>query len=221
MSKASAFYEAIEASGGFYATPCAPADRSRMNAPFNVSGGDDAATDAFLLQAYEHNLVGFRTKTPFGRSQWLRASFYTGTTLEQVEQLVGFMAAFAAEWATRREATGADTAAAGTKAAAGGTTEATAAEKATAATKAATAPTAATSAAATAEAAPALAVPAPATKENVAPPPPKLPRATPPLFGAPPAPRTGQLAGLIPLSMSLDSGLPRLQQLALPTSAVA
>ena len=81
--KAATFYAAVEGSQGFYATPCEPGARSRMNAPFNVCGGDAAATDAFLQGAYERNMVGFRTKTPFGVGSWLRASFYTGTSVEQ------------------------------------------------------------------------------------------------------------------------------------------
>ena len=100
-AKASAFYAAIDGSGGFYATPVPSersAERSRMNAPFNVAGGDEAATTAFLRAAYEANMVGFRTNTPFGYGDWLRASFYTGTPLEHVHKLVGFMRDFAERW---------------------------------------------------------------------------------------------------------------------------
>lgn len=42
--------------------------------------------------------VGFRTNTPFGHGAWLRASFYTGTTVEQAENLKKFMIDFARLW---------------------------------------------------------------------------------------------------------------------------
>ena len=49
-------------SGGFFGTPVAnEGERSRMNVPFNVAGGDEEATHAFLREAYEQNMVGFRT----------------------------------------------------------------------------------------------------------------------------------------------------------------
>lgn len=99
MKKSAAFYSCIEASSGFYATPVdTPVHRSRMNAPFCVLDGDIEATEAFLRAAYEQNMVGFRTKTPFAQGKWLRASFYTGSTVEQAETLVAFMNAFAAKW---------------------------------------------------------------------------------------------------------------------------
>jgi len=98
-TKSAAFYAAIDESDGFYSTPCTHApDRSRVNVPFNVCGGDPAATDAFLHAAYERNMVGFRTKTPFGTGAWLRASFYTGSTVEQAIELAAFLHAFADEW---------------------------------------------------------------------------------------------------------------------------
>lgn len=101
-AKAGAFYAAIEASDGFYATPVTNrACRSRMNVPFCVMDGDIDATNAFLRAAYDANMVGFRTKTPFGSSKWLRASFYTGTTVEHAEALVAFMTAFAADYLAR------------------------------------------------------------------------------------------------------------------------
>lgn len=57
-AKAAALYGAIEDSAGFYATPvAAPAQRSRMNVPFSVRGGEEEATHAFLREAYEQNMV--------------------------------------------------------------------------------------------------------------------------------------------------------------------
>jgi phosphoserine aminotransferase len=61
-AKAAAVYGAIDGSGGFFGTPVAnEGERSRMNVPFNVAGGDEEATHAFLREAYEQNMVGFRT----------------------------------------------------------------------------------------------------------------------------------------------------------------
>ena len=97
--KAGAIYAVIDSSDGFYSTPCAiPAERSCMNVPFNVLGGDSRATDAFLIAAYERNMVGFRTNTPWGFGAWLRASFYTATSVEQAERLAAFMVSFASAW---------------------------------------------------------------------------------------------------------------------------
>ena len=42
--------------------------------------------------------MGFRTLTPFGYGAWLRASLYTGVTLEQAEALAAFMRCFAQRW---------------------------------------------------------------------------------------------------------------------------
>eukprot|EP00747_Dinoflagellata_sp_TGD_P023589 gnl/TRDRNA2_/TRDRNA2_129919_c0_seq4.p1 gnl/TRDRNA2_/TRDRNA2_129919_c0~~gnl/TRDRNA2_/TRDRNA2_129919_c0_seq4.p1 ORF type:complete len:427 (-),score=78.85 gnl/TRDRNA2_/TRDRNA2_129919_c0_seq4:409-1509(-) len=99
VRKAGAFYAAIDDSNGFFSTPLSDAaERSRMNVPFCVLDGDVAATDAFLIAAYERNMVGFRTKTPFGTGKWLRASFYTGTSVEEADSLVAFMKSFAASW---------------------------------------------------------------------------------------------------------------------------
>ena len=57
-AKAAALYDAIEGSAGFYATPvAAPAERSRMNVPFSVRGGEEEATHAFLRETYEQNMV--------------------------------------------------------------------------------------------------------------------------------------------------------------------
>ena len=48
--KSGAIYNLIDNSEGFYTTPCSTiADRSRMNVPFVVCGGDTEATEAFLI----------------------------------------------------------------------------------------------------------------------------------------------------------------------------
>ena len=92
-AKARAIYDAIDESDGFYSTPVSGPHRSNMNVPFIVKDGK--LNDAFLRAAYAKNMVGFRTKTPFGIGKWLRASFYTGTTVAQAEALAIFMRAFA------------------------------------------------------------------------------------------------------------------------------
>ena len=56
-------YAAVDGSGGFYATPCSLAtDRSRMNVPFSVCGGETRATEAFLREAYARNMVSSHTR---------------------------------------------------------------------------------------------------------------------------------------------------------------
>lgn len=190
ICKAASFYAAVEASKGFYATPCDAAHRSRMNAPFNVCGGDADATDAFLRGAYERNMVGFRTKTPFGTSQWLRASFYTGTSVAQAEALAAYMKDFAASWGQ------ADTpldVVVPLAPLAEPLNPAVAPKAAPAADRLPLQPKTEAAVAAVARAQP-----------------------RPPLFGVLPAPKAGLGHGPkahIPNSMSLDSGLPRLHQL--------
>jgi len=94
--KAAAIYAAIDESGGFYGSPVEQrADRSRCNLPFDVCGGDEAATNAFLIAAHKRNIVGLRVLTPFGVGQYLRASVYTGTSVESAEALAAFMRSFA------------------------------------------------------------------------------------------------------------------------------
>jgi phosphoserine aminotransferase len=103
LRKAGALYDAIDQSGGFYGSPVAVhSHRSLMNVPFNVCGGERAATEAFLIGAYERNMVGFRTNTPWGFGAWLRASLYTGTTPTEAEELAEYMRSFAKSW--RRDA---------------------------------------------------------------------------------------------------------------------
>ena len=43
-------------------------------------------------------MVGFRTKTPFGYGRYLRASFYTGTNVEDVDVLAKYVRQFQAEY---------------------------------------------------------------------------------------------------------------------------
>ena len=95
MAKSAMVYDLIDRSNQFYATPIAdPSIRSRMNVPFEVAGGDEEATRAFLIQGWERGIVGLRTLTPFGVGKYLRASLYNGVSVHQVEALVSYMADF-------------------------------------------------------------------------------------------------------------------------------
>lgn len=95
IAKSAMVYELIDSSGGFYSTPVVdPAIRSRMNVPFDVAGGDEETTRAFLIQGWERGIVGLRTLTPFGVGKYLRASLYNGVSLQQTETLVAFMREF-------------------------------------------------------------------------------------------------------------------------------
>eukprot|EP00937_MAST-01D_sp_MAST-1D-sp2_P000008 g8.t1 len=97
IAKAAAVYGAIDGSGGVFTTPAAvPAQRSRQNVPFDVCGGDAAATERFLLGAHARNMVGLRTNTPFGFGTHLRASLYTAVEVTHAEALAAYMAEFAA-----------------------------------------------------------------------------------------------------------------------------
>lgn len=96
IAKSQKIYDVIEKSGGFYSTPISdPNYRSRMNLPFDVAGGDEKLTDAFLIETWEKGIVGLRTLTPFGVSKYLRASFYHGVDEEYVSILAEIMISFA------------------------------------------------------------------------------------------------------------------------------
>jgi phosphoserine aminotransferase len=90
IAKAKLLYDAIDASGGFYACPVAHADRSRMNVPFKTS---DAITDAeFLKQAEARGLLQLKGHKLAGG---MRASIYNAMPLAGIQTLVNFMKEFA------------------------------------------------------------------------------------------------------------------------------
>jgi phosphoserine aminotransferase len=98
IAKAKALYDVIDQSAGFYGTPVTDeTQRSRMNVPFNVKGGDEEMTKKFLIEGWEMGMVGLRTLTPFGVGDYLRASIYNGVSVEQTEQLAKFMLDFHAQ----------------------------------------------------------------------------------------------------------------------------
>ncbi|MDP5255268.1 MULTISPECIES: 3-phosphoserine/phosphohydroxythreonine transaminase [unclassified Vibrio] len=96
IAKAACLYQVINESNGFYQTPVDDeTQRSRMNVPFNVNGGDEALTEQFLIESWDQGMVGLRTLTPFGVGDYLRASLYNGVTLEETQVLATFMREFA------------------------------------------------------------------------------------------------------------------------------
>jgi len=96
IAKSSVLYDVIDNSGGFYSTPVQDKSlRSRMNIPFNISGGNEALTDEFLIESWNKGIVGLRTLTPFGVGEYLRASLYNCITEEDSTKLADFMTQFA------------------------------------------------------------------------------------------------------------------------------
>ena len=88
IAKAKVLYELLEASG-FYASPVAPASRSRMNVPFTLA---DAKLDAaFLKGAEERGMVQLKGHRLVGG---MRASIYNAMPLEGVRALVDYMQEF-------------------------------------------------------------------------------------------------------------------------------
>lgn len=96
IAKSNILYEVIQNSNGFYGTPVKDKNlRSRMNIPFNIKGGDEELTNAFLIESWDKGMVGLRTLTPFGVGDYLRASLYNCITLEDATTLANFMEDFA------------------------------------------------------------------------------------------------------------------------------
>jgi phosphoserine aminotransferase len=90
--KAKALYEAVDGSGGFYACPVEPQDRSRMNVVFRVKGGDEALEAQLLKEAKTAGLVELKGHRSVGG---LRASIYNAQTPEGVKALVDLLKDFA------------------------------------------------------------------------------------------------------------------------------
>jgi len=83
-------YDAVEASGGFYASPVEPANRSHMNVVFRTPSEELDA--GFVKGAEQEGLVNLKGHRSVGG---IRASIYNAMTDEGVEALVGFMAEYA------------------------------------------------------------------------------------------------------------------------------
>ena len=89
-AKAALLYGVIDGSGGFYANPVAPADRSLMNIPFRLR--DDSLDGAFLQAAAAEGLVQLKGHRSVGG---MRASVYNAMPMAGVEALADFMQVFA------------------------------------------------------------------------------------------------------------------------------
>lgn len=88
IAKAALLYDLLDSSG-FYHSPVARDDRSRMNVPFTLR--DAALDDAFLKQAAQHGLIQLKGHRSVGG---MRASIYNAMPLEGVKVLVQFMRDF-------------------------------------------------------------------------------------------------------------------------------
>jgi len=90
-AKAKLLYDAMDASGGYYACPVEKASRSKMNVVFRVAGGDEAIEKKFAADATAAGLIGLAGHRSVGG---MRASIYNAVTLEAVEALTRFMKEF-------------------------------------------------------------------------------------------------------------------------------
>jgi phosphoserine aminotransferase len=89
VRKAQLLYEAIDA--GFYRSPVAKEDRSRMNVPFRQP--DERLDAPFLQGAEERGMVQLQGHRSVGG---MRASIYNAMPVEGVQRLAAYMREFAA-----------------------------------------------------------------------------------------------------------------------------
>ena len=85
IEKAGLLYDLLDSSG-FYRSPVARDDRSRMNVPFTLN--DSSRDEAFLKQAAQHGLTQLKGHRSVGG---MRASIYNAMPLAGVKALVEFM----------------------------------------------------------------------------------------------------------------------------------
>jgi phosphoserine aminotransferase len=88
IAKAGLVYEVIDASG-FYASPVAREDRSRMNIPFTLP--NESLDEAFLKEAKARGLIQLKGHRSVGG---MRASIYNAMPVEGVRVLAAFMREF-------------------------------------------------------------------------------------------------------------------------------
>ena len=88
LAKAKLLYDLLDSSG-FYRSPVARDDRSRMNVPFTLN--DSGRDEAFLKQAAQHGLTQLKGHRSVGG---MRASIYNAMPLAGVQALVEFMRDF-------------------------------------------------------------------------------------------------------------------------------
>ena len=84
--KSQIVYETIDNSNGFYIPGVAKENpfRSRMNIPITLK--DESLNDKFLLEGFKRNIVGLKTKTPFGPGD-IRISLYNSIEVEDAQHL--------------------------------------------------------------------------------------------------------------------------------------
>jgi len=88
IAKAALLYELLDSSG-FYRSPVARSDRSRMNVPFTLH--NPALDETFLKEAGQHGLTQLKGHRSVGG---MRASIYNAMPLEGVKALAEFMREF-------------------------------------------------------------------------------------------------------------------------------
>ena len=88
IAKAQLLYDVIDA-GGFYKSPVAKQDRSRMNIPFTLP--DDSLDEPFLKTARAQGLIQLKGHRSVGG---MRASIYNAMPIEGVRALAAFMREF-------------------------------------------------------------------------------------------------------------------------------
>ncbi len=91
IAKAKLIYDLID-NGGFYRSPVAINDRSRMNIPFTLP--DEKLDDAFLKGAKQSGLIQLKGHRSVGG---MRASIYNAMPVAGVTTLVNYMRDFAAQ----------------------------------------------------------------------------------------------------------------------------
>ena len=88
IAKAKAIYDVLDGSG-FYRSPVAKDDRSRMNIPFTLR--DESLDEPFLKAAKQRGLIQLKGHRSVGG---MRASIYNAMPIEGVHTLVEFMREF-------------------------------------------------------------------------------------------------------------------------------
>lgn len=89
-AKAQLIYDAINASGGFYACPVDPAVRSNMNIPFTIPSKPELE-EAFIKEASKKGMIQLKGHRSVGG---MRASVYNAMPEEGCQALAKFMQEF-------------------------------------------------------------------------------------------------------------------------------
>lgn len=89
--KSQLIYNVIDSSDGFFTCPVAMDNRSRMNLPFRILGGDESMEKEFLQQAEKRKMMQLKGHRSVGG---IRASLYNAISLENADTLAKFMREF-------------------------------------------------------------------------------------------------------------------------------